>query len=80
MNLAAGVNETGSSENVVWVNAERHLLSTVQFEFDRLDAKKPWHIFSTGFRTGASGRVLCMSRQSWSYCLRPEAFRERRNW
>ncbi|MBE7216589.1 DUF2804 domain-containing protein [Shewanella benthica] len=52
LNLAAGVNETGASENVFWVNGERHLLGPVHFEFTR-DAgsaeSKPaaiWRIYS----------------------------------
>ncbi|MCE9686317.1 DUF2804 domain-containing protein [Shewanella sp. AS16] len=53
LNLAAGVNETGMTENVFWINGERHLLGPVHFEFDRhRAAQEPgaaaqeWHIFS----------------------------------
>lgn len=46
LNLAAGVNETGSSECALWVDGERHLLSPVHFQFDRRISKKPWSITS----------------------------------
>lgn len=35
LNLAAGVNETGATENVLWINGARHLLGPVQFDFLR---------------------------------------------
>lgn len=46
LNLAAGVNETGSHENALWVNEERHLLGAVHFHFDRQATQKKWRIFS----------------------------------
>lgn len=48
LNLAAGVNETGATENVFWINGERHLLGPVQFEFDRYATlgAEVWRIYS----------------------------------
>ncbi|QFU23987.1 DUF2804 domain-containing protein [Shewanella eurypsychrophilus] len=51
LNLAAGVNETGGSENVFWINGERHLLGPVHFDFLRgggnaLDIEAAWRIYS----------------------------------
>ncbi|EGU39747.1 DUF2804 domain-containing protein [Vibrio splendidus] len=46
LNLAAGVNETGGCENVLWVNGTRHLLSDAQFTFSRQDTHLPWQITS----------------------------------
>ncbi|OEF04467.1 DUF2804 domain-containing protein [Vibrio genomosp. F10] len=46
LNLAAGVNETGSCENAVWVDGVRHFLGPVHFEFDRSHQEKPWRIDS----------------------------------
>ncbi|WP_163932826.1 DUF2804 domain-containing protein [Paraferrimonas sp. SM1919] len=43
-NLAAGVNETGYTENALWINGNKHLLAGVQFEFDRHDTTKCWRI------------------------------------
>ncbi|MBV7315914.1 DUF2804 domain-containing protein [Shewanella sp. NIFS-20-20] len=50
-NLAAGVNETGLTENVFWCNGERHLLGPVHFEFNRKAPSDPWLI------TSVDGRV-----------------------
>ncbi|MEZ9654629.1 DUF2804 domain-containing protein [Vibrio splendidus] len=46
LNLAAGVNETGGCENVLWVNGSRHLLNPVQFTFSRQKTDLPWQITS----------------------------------
>ncbi|KJY93242.1 hypothetical protein TW84_04655 [Vibrio neptunius] len=46
LNLAAGVNETGSHENALWVDEVRHLLGAVHFHFDRQANQKKWRIFS----------------------------------
>ncbi|HVK99115.1 MAG TPA: DUF2804 domain-containing protein, partial [Dongiaceae bacterium] len=43
-NLANGVNETGFTENAVWVNGHLHPLGPVHFEFDRSDRRKPWRV------------------------------------
>ncbi len=45
LNIAAGVNETGNSENVFWINGERHLLGACQFHFSRQEKEQDsWHI------------------------------------
>lgn len=46
LNLAAGVNETGHCENVIWIDGERHLMPPVQFEFSRLHQEASWRITS----------------------------------
>ncbi|MFZ8770726.1 DUF2804 domain-containing protein [Vibrio harveyi] len=46
LNLAAGVNETGYCENVIWIDGERHLMPPVQFEFSRLHQEASWRITS----------------------------------
>lgn len=50
LNLAAGVNETGGSENVCWFNGKRHFLPPVHFTFQRQRNKKlstkQWNIIS----------------------------------
>jgi hypothetical protein len=46
LNLAAGVNETGTCENALWVNGIKHLLPSVYFEFDRDDITQPWQVYS----------------------------------
>lgn len=46
LNLAAGVNETGSNENALWVDGKRHLMAPVHFEFKRKQIDAPWRIYS----------------------------------
>ncbi|WP_372872277.1 DUF2804 domain-containing protein [Shewanella sp.] len=47
LNLAAGVNETGSSENVLWIDGVRRHLSGVHFEFNRgTEPVGGWRIWS----------------------------------
>ncbi|MGR5237986.1 DUF2804 domain-containing protein [Vibrio alfacsensis] len=46
LNLAAGVNETGFCENVIWVDDERHLMPPVQFQFSRINQDEEWRITS----------------------------------
>lgn len=46
LNLAAGVNETGYCENVIWIDGERHLMPPVQFDFSRMHQEAAWRITS----------------------------------
>lgn len=46
LNLAAGVNETGYCENVIWIDGERHLMPPVQFDFSRMHQEATWRITS----------------------------------
>jgi hypothetical protein len=46
LNLSWGVNETGYSENCLWVDARLHPLPQVQFEFDRDDDSGVWKVSS----------------------------------
>ena len=46
LNLAAGVNETGYCENVIWIDGERHLMPPVHFEFSRMRQEASWRITS----------------------------------
>lgn len=42
MNLAAGVNETGFSENALWLDGELITLAPVVFDFERYDDSRVW--------------------------------------
>ena len=46
LNLAAGVNETGTCENTLWIEGVKHLLPAVHFEFNRDDITQSWQIHS----------------------------------
>ncbi|MAD73510.1 MAG: hypothetical protein CML20_01675 [Rheinheimera sp.] len=45
-NLAAGVNETGGTENCCWLNGKRYLLPPLQFVFNRQQPDASWQVFS----------------------------------
>jgi hypothetical protein len=49
-NLVQGVNETGFTENVFWVNGRLVKTDVVDFRYDDLDLLKPWHIESNDGR------------------------------
>ena len=45
-NLVAGVNDTGYTENALWLDDQLIKLSTVVFEFDRYQRDAPWRMRS----------------------------------
>jgi len=49
-NLVQGVNETGFTENVFWVNGRLVKTDVVDFRYDDLDILKPWQIESNDGR------------------------------
>lgn len=51
LNLATGVNESGMTENALWLNGRCHKLELARFEFDRYDQSAPWRV------TTSDGRV-----------------------
>ncbi|MEH6404205.1 MAG: DUF2804 domain-containing protein [Sneathiella sp.] len=46
LNLSNGVNETGFSENVIWVDGEREPAGLILFDYDLEDLSRPWAITS----------------------------------
>ncbi|RMF18768.1 MAG: DUF2804 domain-containing protein, partial [Gammaproteobacteria bacterium] len=48
LNLATGINESGTTENVCWVGGERFRLPPVMFHFDRDAPDAPWHVADEG--------------------------------
>ena len=51
LNLAAGVNETGATENVLWVNGERHFMPAIKFDFNRHVSNDNWQL------SGGDGQI-----------------------
>jgi hypothetical protein len=49
-NLVQGINETGFTENVFWVNGRLNKTDVVDFRYDDLDLLKPWNIQSNDSR------------------------------
>ncbi len=76
LNLAAGVNETGSCENVLWVNGTRHLLNPVQFTFSRQDTDLPWQITSQDERINLTFTPLNNRSEKLNLWLLKSNFRQ----
>ncbi len=47
LNLAAGVNETGYTENALWLNGKLIKLDMARFDFNRFNQQANWHISSS---------------------------------
>lgn len=45
-NLAAGVNETGFTENGLWLDGKLHKVDMVDFQFNRFKSKQAWELHS----------------------------------
>ncbi|WP_282166566.1 DUF2804 domain-containing protein [Shewanella japonica] len=64
LNLAAGVNETGATENVLWINGERHLLPAVKFDFNRHVSDDYWQLSTADNQVDLTFRALnCRSEK-----------------
>jgi hypothetical protein len=64
LNLAAGVNETGNNENVMWINGQRHFLGAANFEFNRQLSPDYWQISTLDGRVDLTFRALnCRSEK-----------------
>lgn len=46
MNLSCGVNETGFTENAIWIDGKRTKVDTVDFRFDSNNLTSQWQILS----------------------------------
>lgn len=47
INFAAGINETGFTENVFWIDGKIHKVDAVHFEYDRRNVmRSPWRVTS----------------------------------
>ncbi|NKF49616.1 DUF2804 domain-containing protein [Shewanella sp. WXL01] len=76
LNLAAGVNETGANENVLWVNGQRHLLGQIQFEFDRDDLTSPWQIHAANGQVDLSFHGINQRTEKLDLLLLKSNFRQ----
>lgn len=45
-NLSAGINETGITENAIWIEGRLHKLGTIKFEYSDLNIMNEWRITS----------------------------------
>jgi len=46
LNFSCGINETGHTENVFWVDGRPEKVDVVSFDYDWNDVHNPWHITS----------------------------------
>ncbi|KJY81948.1 hypothetical protein TW81_16505 [Vibrio galatheae] len=76
LNLAAGVNETGSCENALWVNGTRHLLSPVHFLFERDNITQPWRIYSEDGRVELTFQPINQRNEKINLLLLKSNFRQ----
>ncbi|MDF5591304.1 DUF2804 domain-containing protein, partial [Vibrio parahaemolyticus] len=76
LNLAAGVNETGYCENVLWINGQRHFLQPVQFQFSRSDEGQKWHITSEDKRVNLQFTPLNRRSEKKNFWLLKSNFRQ----
>ncbi|MFA0057254.1 DUF2804 domain-containing protein [Vibrio echinoideorum] len=76
LNLAAGVNETGSCENVLWVNGVKHLLNLANFTFNRDDIDLPWQITSQDGRINLTFTPLNNRSEKLNLWLLKSNFRQ----
>ncbi|WP_434926945.1 DUF2804 domain-containing protein [Shewanella sp. HL-SH2] len=58
LNLAAGVNETGNTENVMWINGQRHFLGAANFIFNRQISDDFWQISTNDGQVDLTFRAL----------------------
>ncbi len=77
LNLAAGVNETGGSENAFWLGGRRHLLGPVHFTFSRSEAETgSWRIHSDDGRVDLTFTPLNLRSQRLNLWLLQSNFRQ----
>ncbi|MEE1676077.1 DUF2804 domain-containing protein [Agarivorans aestuarii] len=82
LNLAAGVNETGCNENVLWINDHKQLLGPVHFIFkrslanQRSDQPQVWHIYSEDGRVNLRFTPLNSRQERLNLLLLKSNFRQ----
>ncbi|NOY69698.1 MAG: DUF2804 domain-containing protein [Deltaproteobacteria bacterium] len=63
LNLSAGVNETGFTENAFWVDEKMTKIDTIEFRFDPDDLLAPWHIRSSDAHADLTFQPDCQRNQ-----------------
>ncbi|MGX9517711.1 DUF2804 domain-containing protein [Vibrio mediterranei] len=76
LNLAAGVNETGVTENVLWVNGKRSLLAGVMFDFDRQVPDSDWRIYDDQGRVDLTFQPLNARKEKLNLWVLKSNFRQ----
>lgn len=76
LNLAAGVNETGSCENALWIDGVQHKLGPVHFSFDRQDSDQIWRIFSSDGQLNLTFTINNRRTEKLNFILLKSNFRQ----
>lgn len=83
LNLAAGVNETGTCENVFWFNGERHPLGSVYFDFSyyqrsetEILTQNAWRIYTEDKRVNLIFTIKNLRREKINLLFIKSNFRQ----
>ena len=75
-NLASGVNETGFSENAIWLDDEYYKIDMVDFSFDRYQESQTWHLISNDAKLELSFEKQGKRAQKMNLILIASNFRQ----
>jgi len=76
LNLAAGVNETGVTENALWLDSRLSRLDLAQFEFNRYQPDMPWRIRTADQRVDLEFQPLGARSEKMNVLLLATNFRQ----
>ncbi|MFT5434247.1 MAG: hypothetical protein ACI9OJ_004960 [Myxococcota bacterium] len=76
LNVSCGVNETGDSENCIWVDGALETIGPCRFEFSRTDDRAPWTVRSTDGRVELRFHPLGQHRERLNLWLMATDFRQ----
>src|SRR5690606_40025896 len=76
LNLAAGVNETGVTENALWLDSRLSRLDLAQFEFNRYQPDMPWRIRTADQRVDLEFQPLGARSEKMNILLLATNFRQ----
>lgn len=76
LNLAAGVNETGYTENALWLDGKLIKLDMARFEFDRFDENSPWRIHTSDGVIDLTFKPLGKREEKRNFIISASNFRQ----
>lgn len=76
LNLAAGVNETGVTENALWLNGRCLKLDMARFEFDRYNPDACWQVTTTCGRVALKFRPAGVRKERLNAWVLASNFRQ----
>ncbi|TBW49979.1 DUF2804 domain-containing protein [Marinobacter halodurans] len=76
LNLAAGVNETGITENALWLDGELIKLDLARFGFDRYSPDSPWRVTTSDGRVDLTFEPAGVRREKLNVGLLASNFRQ----